>query len=412
MIDYEKRVLKNGLTVLLHYDNSTPLVAVNTIYKVGAKDENPNKTGFAHLFEHLMFGGTKEIKDYDIPIQMCSGENNAFTNNDYTNYYIVMPKDNLEVALYLEADRMVNLDINSRSLSVQQKVVEEEYKERYVNRPYGDIWSIIRPMVYKKHPYRWSTIGADIAHVRDASLEDVKSFYDRYYTPQNAILAIAGDIDMNSTWEMVERVYGNISKGEIIEKERHLEPIQTKQQIVEVERDVPSSIVYIIFHMGNRTSREFAICDVISDILSGGSSSRMYQSLIKQQRLFSAINAYISGDVEEGMFVVTGTLLPETTIEMGENALWQELEKIKTEAVGDYELEKVKNKFEVNTIFGELNVMNKAMNLCYYEMLGDISLINKEIATFHSIKKEELSQTATKLFTKENSSILRYKSKH
>lgn len=410
MINYHRRVLSNGLTLLLHQDSSTPLVAINTIYRVGAKDENPEKTGFAHLFEHLMFGGTTEVPDYDAPIQMCSGENNAFTNNDYTNYYIVLPKDNLEVALYIEADRMVNLNINSRSLALQQKVVEEEYKERYVNRPYGDLWSLIRPMVYKKHPYRWSTIGSDIAHVRDASLDDVKLFYDRFYTPQNAILAIAGDLDIDATVEVVERIYGSIKKGEIIEKLPITEPQQSEKRELDVVRDVPSSMVYIVYHMGNRVSREFAICDIISDLLSGGSSSRMYQNLIKNERAFSAVNAYITGDVEEGMFIVCGTLLPETLIERAEELLLSQLEPIIEGNIDDYELEKVKNKFEVNTIFGELNVMNKAMNLCYYEMIGDITLINREIDNFRSITKEEISTAAKRIFRAENSSILRYKS--
>ncbi len=410
MINYKKRVLDNGLTVLIHRDNSTPLVAVNTIYKVGAKDEDFERTGFAHLFEHLMFGGTKEIKDFDIPIQMSAGENNAFTNNDYTNYYIVIPKSNLEVALYLEADRMVNLDINEKSLNTQKKVVEEEYKERYVNRPYGDLWMLLRPLVYKEHPYMWPTIGRDIAHVRDASLDDVHSFYNRFYTPSNAILAVAGDVDEELTFDLIEKIYGSIKKGEPRDRRVIKESLQISQRRMEVIRDVPSTMVYMVFHMANRLSRQFSICDIISDLLSGGSSSRMYQSLIKEQRLFSAINAYISGDMDDGMFVVTGTLLDTTTPEVAEKALFAELEKIKNEAIDEYELEKVKNKFEVNTIFGEINVMNKAMNLCFYEMLGDVDLINRETALFRSITAEEISDTAKELFTKDNSSVLVYKS--
>ncbi|MFI3322537.1 MAG: pitrilysin family protein [Rikenellaceae bacterium] len=409
MIKYKKRVLSNGLTVLVHSDNSTPLVAVNTIYKVGAKNEDYNKTGFAHLFEHLMFGGTKEVPDFDIPIQMSSGENNAFTNNDYTNYYIIIPKSNLEVALYLEADRMVNLDINEKSLSVQRRVVEEEYKERYVNRPYGDLWQLLRPMVYTTHPYQWSTIGRDIAHVREACLDDVESFYNRYYTPQNAIIAIAGDIDEEATFALVEKIYGSIKKGEVVEKLDIKEPAQTEQRRKEVERDVPSTMIYIVFHMANRLSRQFSTCDIISDLLSGGTSSRMYQTLIKEKRMFSSVNAYITGDIDEGMFIVTGTLLDETDVAEAEAALFEELEKLKSEPIDDYELEKVKNKFEVNTIFGEINVMNKAMNLCFYELLGDIELINNESAVFRSITKDEISKTAKELFVESNSSVLIYR---
>lgn len=408
MIQYKKRVIENGLTILAHRDNSTPLAALNVIYKVGAKDEDYNKTGFAHLFEHLMFGGTTNIPNFDIPIQMASGENNAFTNNDYTNYYIVLPKNNIETALYLEADRMVNLDINQKSLSVQQKVVEEEYNERYKNKPYGDLWQLIRPMVYKKHPYMWSTIGRDINHVRDASLSDVRSFYNKYYSPQNAIVALAGDIDENESLDLIEKMFSDIKKGEPLKKERIFEPEQTEQRREVVVRDVPASMIYIVFHMAERLSKEFAVCDIMSDLLSGGSSSRMYQSLVKEKRLFSSVNAYITGDVDSGMFIVTGRLLPQTDISVAEEALFNELEEMKGGEISDYELEKVKNKFEVNTIFGEINVMNKAMNLCFYEMLGDIELINRENSVFRSITKEEIYNTATKLFTKENSSVLHY----
>lgn len=408
MIQYKKRVIENGLTILAHRDNSTPLAALNVIYRVGAKNEEYNKTGFAHLFEHLMFGGTLEVPNFDIPIQMASGENNAFTNNDYTNYYIVLPKNNIETALYLEADRMTNLDINQKSLSVQQKVVEEEYNERYKNKPYGDIWQLLRPMVYKKHPYMWSTIGRDIDHVRNASLSDVRSFYDKFYTPKNAIIAVAGDIDEDESLDMVEKMFCHIKKGEPVERVRFFEPTQIEQRREVVVRDVPTSVIYIVFHMAERLSREFAICDIMSDLLSGGSSSRMYQSLVKEQRLFASVNAYITGDVDNGMFIVTGSLLPETKIEEAENALFSELEKMKYGEIGDYELEKVKNKFEVNTIFGEINVMNKAMNLCFYEMLGDIELINRESSVFRSITKNEIHTTAKNMFTKENSSVLQY----
>ncbi len=408
MINYSRRVLDNGLTILVHQDNSTPLAAVNVIYKVGARDEEPQRTGFAHLFEHLMFSGTAEVPEFDIPIQMSSGENNAFTNNDYTNYYIVLPKDNLDVALHLEADRMVNLNINEHSLSIQQSVVEEEYNERYKNKPYGDLWQIIREMVYKEHPYRWSTIGKDIAHVRDASLDDVRSFYKRYYTPHNAIIAVAGDLEPEATLDLIESVFKDINKGEPVVKNIPQEPKQLEQRRMTVTRDVPSDMVYILFRMGERISREFAICDVISDMLSGGSSSRMYQSLVKEQRLFNTINAYIMGSLDEGMFVVMGQPVDGVSPQDAEEALWGSLEDIKSGEISDYELDKVKNKFEVNTIFGEINVMNKAMNLCFYEMLGDIEIINKECETFASITKDEIYNTSKKLFTKENSSVLHY----
>ncbi len=408
MINYSRRVLSNGLTLLVHNDNSTQLVAVNVIYKVGARDEHPTKSGFAHLFEHLMFSGTANVPDFDLPIQMSSGENNAFTNNDYTNYYIVMPKDNLEVALFMEADRMVNLDINQKSLSVQQSVVEEEYNERYKNKPYGDLWEILRTLVYKVHPYRWSTIGMDIKHVRDASLEDVQSFYDKFYTPQNSIVSVAGNVDPEKTLDLLETVFGGIAKGEEVVRDIPAEPEQIEQRRLVVHRDVPADMVYIIFRMGERASREFAVCDMISDILSGGSSSRMHQMLVKERRLFNSVNAYVTGSLDAGMFVVTGQPIEGISAQDAEDALWGALEEIKNSDISDYELEKVKNKFEVNTIFGEINVMNKAMNLCFYEMLGDIDIINNETKVFASITKEEIYAVSEKLFVKESSSVLHY----
>ena len=400
--------MSNGLTLLVHNDNSTPLVAVNVIYKVGARDEEPTNTGFAHLFEHLMFAGTPAVPEFDVPIQMSSGENNAFTNNDYTNYYIVVPKENLDVALHLEADRMVNLNINQKSLSVQQSVVEEEYNERYKTKPYGDLWQILRTMVYKVHPYRWSTIGMDIKHVRDASLDDVKYFYDKYYTPQNAIISVAGNVDPDATLDAMEAIFGGINKGDIVVKDIPVEPKQTEQRRIVVSRDVPSDIVYIVFRMGDRVSRDFAVCDMISDLLSGGSSSRMYQDLVKKRQLFTSVNAYVSGSIDDGMFVVTGQPLEGVSVEVAEEALWGALEDIKNSDISDYELDKVKNKFEVNTIFGEINVMNKAMNLCFYEMLGDIDIINNETKVFASINKDEVYSVSKKLFIKENSSVMHY----
>ncbi len=408
MIDYKKKVLENGLTVLAHKDSSTAHVALNIIYKVGSKDEESSLTGFAHLFEHLMFGGTKSVPSFDEPIQLASGENNAFTNCDYTNYYIVVPKNNVEVALYVEADRMQNLDINQKSLDVQKKVVEEEYNERYKNKPYGDLFSLLRGLSYTKHHYRWSTIGADIAHVRNASLSDVSAFYSKFYSPQNAIVALAGNIEPSESIALVEKYFASIPKGQKLTKENIIEPPQTEPRTLTVHRDVPASMIYISYRMKGRLARQFALCDMLSDLLSGGNSSRMYQNLIKTQRLFSSVNAYVSGDEQYGGFIVMGQLNDGVAVEVAHKALLDQIEEMKTTTISDYELEKVKNKFEVNTTFGEINVMNKAMNLCFYEMLGDIELINREIDNFRSITAEELRAEASELFVPENSSTLFY----
>lgn len=408
MIEFQKKTLANGLTVIVHEDHSTPMAAVNVLYKVGARNEDYDHTGFAHLFEHLMFGGSVNIPSYDEPVQLAGGENNAFTNNDYTNYYLALPKENIETALWLESDRMLSLAFNEKSLEVQRKVVVEEFAQRYLNQPYGDIWLLLRPLAYEKHPYRWATIGRDIDHIRNATMEQVRAFFDRYYKPENAILSIAGDIPAGRVFGLVEKWFGPIPSGHTTADTIPAEPEQTSARRLEVRRPVPASVIYIAFHMGPRLSREAAVCDVASDILSNGTSSRLYQRLVKETNLFSNVNAYISGDVDPGLFLVTGHVMEGVSLEAAEAALWHELELLKTEPVGDYELEKVKNKFEANNLFGEINVLNKAMNLAYFEMLGDAAMINDEVAEHNSVTKEEIRETSQRIFRPENSSTLLY----
>lgn len=408
MIEFQKRRLPNGLTVIVHEDPSTPMAAVNVLYKVGARNEEYDRTGFAHLFEHLMFGGSVNIPSYDEPVQLAGGENNAFTNNDYTDYYLALPKENIETALWLESDRMLSLAFNEKSLEVQRKVVVEEFAQRYLNQPYGDIWLLLRPLAYEKHPYRWATIGRDIDHIRTATMEQVRAFFERYYKPANAILSVAGDIPAARMFELAEKWFGPIPAGAPVADDIPQEPEQTVPRRLEVRRPVPASVIYIAFHMGPRLSREATVCDVVSDILSNGTSSRLYQRLVKESPLFSNVNAYISGDADPGLFLVTGHVMEGVSLEDAEAALWRELEMMKNEPVGDYELEKVKNKFEANNVFGEINVLNKAMSLAYFEMLGDAAMINNEVAEHNSVTAAEIMETSQRVFRPENSSTLLY----
>ncbi len=412
MINYERKVLDNGLTLLVSKDEATSMVAVNLVYKVGAKHEDEERTGFAHLFEHLMFGGSANVPDYDTPIQLASGENNAFTNNDYTDYYVVVPKENLETVLWVESDRMRLLNINETTLDIQKKVVIEEFKQRYLNKPYGDVWQLIREMSYKRHPYRWATIGRDISHIEGATLSDVRAFYDKYYVPSNLVLSISGDITMESAFPLVEKWFGDVEGGVVEHPILPQEELQTVPRRLEVERDVPATAIYITFLMGDRLSIEFAVCDTISDLLSNGESARLQQNLVKGKQLLSSANAYLTGDVDRGLFVVMGYLHEGVTAEEVESALWEELEAMKSQLVERRELLKVQNKFEVNTILGELNVMNKAMNLGYYEMIGDINYINQELERYKSVTPEMIATTSAQLFVKERSSTLIYKSKN
>lgn len=410
MIQYEKKILKNGLTVLFNKDVNTPMAAVNIIYKVGSRNEAPDKTGFAHLFEHLMFGGSKNVPQFDIPLQEAAGENNAFTNDDYTNYYEVLPKENIEIALWVESDRMRGLNINHETLSVQQKVVVEEFKQRYLNQPYGDLTALLREMAFTAHPYRWLTIGKDIRHIEDATLNDVQSFYDTFYQPDNAIIGISGDFESDELFALVEKWFGDIEGSKSTLPTIPQEPIQQEARRMGVERDVPASAIYITFHMSDRLSYDYILCDTISDILSSGNSSRLYRKLVVETPLFSNINAYISGNIDPSLFTVCGYLSEGVSVEDGEAAMLQALADFCDSAIDDTELDKVKNKFEANTLFGELNVSNKAMNLCYYEMLGDIKLINSELDKYKGVTPQALTDMAKRLFRKENSSTLIYRS--
>lgn len=412
MIKYEQTTLSNGLTIIANRDTASRMAAVNILYKVGARNENPNRTGLAHLFEHLMFRGTHLIPDFDTPVQMACGENNAFTNNDYTDFYITLPCDNIETALWLESDRMTGLNLSADACEIEKRVVIEEFRQRYLNQPYGDVNMLLREMVYTTHPYRWATIGISPDHIAEASLEEIHDFYHRFYHPSNAILSISGDIPAERVFLLAEKWFGGIEPN----KEFHpttlpVEPQQIAARRMEVERDVPATTIVIAFHMGNRLSQDFYLGDITSDLLAGGDSARLYEHLIKGKSLFASVNAYISGDVDEGMFVFTGQLLPSTSEQEAESALWEEIGLLQEGEISDYELEKVKNKFEANTLFGELNVMNKAMNLGYYSMIGDLPLINREIEIYRPLGKEQIADFSARTFTQENSSTLIYRAK-
>lgn len=411
MIRYKEARLKNGLTILVNRDRASKLAAVNILYKVGARNETEDKTGFAHLFEHLMFRGTHNVPDFDMPIQMACGENNAFTNNDYTDFYITLPKENLSTALWLESDRMRNLNLSEEACQTEKMVVIDEFKQRYLNQPYGDESMLLRELCYKVHPYRWSTIGISPEHIERATLEDVHNFYNLHYRPSRAILSISADIDEDEMIRLATEYFSDIEDNGGNIAPIPAEPKQQEARRLEVEREVPATDINIAFHMGDRLSREFFLGDLCSDLLAGGESSRLVNHLVKEQGLFSAVNAYITGSIDAGLFIIKGRLMPHTSEHEAELALWHELEQMKHGEISDYELEKVKNKFEANMLMGEINVMNKAMNLGFYAMTGRLELINEEADIYRSITREEVSEFAHKIFTKSNSSTLIYRAK-
>ena len=408
MIQFERFQLSNGLKVLVHPDNSTPMAVVNVLYDVGARDEDPAQTGFAHLFEHLMFGGSINIPDYDEPLQVAGGENNAYTTNDLTNYYCQLPAENIETAFWLESDRMLSLAFSKKSLDVQRKVVCEEFKEHYINKPYGDVWHLMRELAYKEHPYRWMTIGKELSHVENAQLDDVKRFFFKHYTPSNAILVVAGNISVERTMELAQKWFGDIPSGEKYLRQLPQEPAQTEERRMTVHRKVPMDAFYKTWKMCGRTDADYYATDLLSDILGGGASSRLYQSLVKEQQLFTAINCYHFGSMDQGLFTVEGQLVKGVPIEKAEAAVETELDKVRKMPPDARELEKVKNKTESVMAFEDMSVMNRAGSLAFYELLGDGEFMNLEHERYRNVQADDIHRIARQMLVPQNSNTLYY----
>ncbi|MGJ1205696.1 M16 family metallopeptidase [Sphingobacterium lactis] len=411
MIKFERFTLANGLRFLVHEDPHSPMACMNILYDVGARDEQEDKTGFAHLFEHLMFSGSMNIPNYDQPLQRVGGENNAFTSNDITNYYITLPANNLETAFWLESDRMMGLAFNEQGLEVQRNVVIEEFKQRYLNQPYGDVWLKLRELAYKVHPYKWATIGKEIKHIEDAKMEDVKAFFAKFYRPNNAIVTIAGHVKLEEVKELAEKWFGDIPSGEPNLRSLPIEPVQTEARLEHVHADVPVDALYIAFHSVDRLHPDYQIIDLITDILARGTSARLYRRLVKDQQLFSEINAYVVGSLDKNLVVVEGKPIEGVSLEDAEKAIWKELDTLSKEEVSSEELTKVKNKIESTLVFAELSILDKAMNLGYYELLGDAELYNQEVDNYLKINEWDIMRVAKETFQRTNSSTLYYHAK-
>ncbi len=408
MIKFEKFQLANGLRVVVHEDASTPMVVVNVLYDVGARDEDPKQTGFAHLFEHLMFGGSTNIEDFETPLQLAGGENNAYTTNDFTNYYIQLPAENIETAFWLESDRMMSLAFDEKSLEVQRKVVIEEFKEHYINKPYGDVWFKMREMVYKQHPYRWMTIGSELSHIEEARLKDVENFFFKYYRPVNAILVVAGKVTVQQVRELAEKWFGDIPAGEKYVRNLPAEPKQQEARKMEVKADVPLDALYKCYPMASRTEKGYYVADLITEVLGGGASSRLHQSLIKEKKLFSQVECYHTGSVDPGLVVIEGKLIKGVSLEAADAAVEEELEKLKSGPITEKELTKIKNKTESAIVFEDMSVMNRANSLAIYELLGDVNMMNTELEKYHSVTAEEILAASREVFDIRNSNTMYY----
>jgi zinc protease len=408
MIRFERHTLGNGLKVIVHHDGATPMVTSNILYDAGSRDEDPEATGFAHLFEHLMFGGTSAVPVFDAPVMMAGGENNAFTNNDLTNYYITLPAGNLETALWLEADRMTGLDLSGGRVITQKSVVTEEFRQRYLNQPYGDILLLLRPLAYRVHPYRWPAIGMDISHIEKADDRSLRRFYRRYYNPSNAILSIAGNVTPDTAFLMAEKWFGNIPAGEMNGRSLPSEPPQGERREITVHRDVPAAHLVMAFHTDGRGSREFYILDLLTDILAGCDSGRFPGQLVRNRELFAEADIYLSGEIDPGLVIFSGRLKNGVDIKKAEEAVMEELGRLATERVTAAELEKARNRYESQRLMSYLNAAGKAFNLAFHELLGDAEGINRETEQYMSVTADEMTVTAARIFSPVNCSVINY----
>lgn len=412
MIQFSEFVLENGLRVIVHEDPTVQIAVLNILYDVGSRDEHPDKTGFAHLFEHLMFGGSINIPNYDEPLQRVGGENNAFTNTDITNYYLTVPASNIETGFWLESDRMLSLSFDPQVLEVQRKVVIEEFKQRYYNQPYGDVWLKLRPLTYKTHPYQWATIGKEISHIENATMDDVRNFFFRYYAPDNAILVVAGNVTVDQVKQLSQKWFGPIERRNVAPRKLKAEPKQTEKRFLEVDANVPASAFYKAWHMPGRFDDGYYAADLLSDVLSRGQSSRLYQKLVKEKQVFTSISSFVMGTIDPGLFVVNGRVRPGVTLSAAENEVASVIDDIIKNGPTEDEVQKVKNQAFSTLEFGEMEVMNRAMNLAFAKLSGDASIVNKEVEEIEKVSAGHIREAAASLLQEERSSVMYYHAKN
>jgi predicted Zn-dependent peptidase len=355
-----------------------------------------------------MFGGSVNIEDFETPLQLAGGENNAYTTNDFTNYYIQLPAENIETAFWLESDRMLSLAFSEKSLEVQRKVVMEEFKEHYINKPYGDVWFKLRELAYKQHPYRWMTIGSKLSHIEEAQLGDVKDFFFKYYRPANAILVVAGKVTTAEVRALAEKWFGDIPSGERYQRQVPQEPRQQEARKLTVKAAVPLDALYKCYPMASRTEPGYYVADLLTEVLGGGASSRLHQRLIKEKKLFSQIECYHTGSNDPGLVVIEGKLIKGVSMEEADQAVEEELTKLKAEPIAAKELAKVKNKTESAIVFEDMSVMNRANSLAIYELLGDVNMMNTELQRYQAVTAEEMLEASRQIFDPLNSNTLYY----
>jgi zinc protease len=408
MISFQEFVLPNGLKVLVHEDPTVQIAVMNILYDVGSRDEQEHKTGFAHLFEHLMFGGSVNIPNYDEPLQLVGGENNAFTSTDITNYYLTLPAANLETGFWLESDRMLSLSFDPNVLEVQRKVVIEEFKQRYLNQPYGDVWLKLRPLTYHVHPYKWATIGKEISHIEEATMQDVKEFFFTHYLPNNAVLVVAGNVTVDQVKKLSEKWFGPIPAGKKKIRQLPVEPAQKQKRLQVVEAKVPADALYLAYHMPGRFHPDYFATDLLSDVLSRGHSSRLYQTLVKERELFTSVSSYVMGTIDPGLFIINGRVNAGVKIEDAERAVQEIIQQVVEAPCSEEELVKVKNQAESTIEFDEVEVMNRAMNLAFASLSGDAGLVNRERKLMEAVTTADIHRMAKSILRDDNLSVMHY----
>lgn len=409
MIAYSEFTLDNGLRVIVHEDHTVQIAVMNILYDVGSRDEDENKTGFAHLFEHLMFGGSVNIPNYDEPLQRVGGENNAFTNTDITNYYLTVPAANIETGFWLESDRMLSLSFDPNVLEVQRKVVIEEFKQRYLNQPYGDVWLKLRPLVYQVHPYKWATIGKDISHIERATMDDVKEFFFSHYIPNNAVLVVAGNVTVDQVLRLAEKWFGPIPAGQRKKRALQAEPVQTDKRQLVVEANVPANAFYKAYHMPGRFHGDYFAVDLLSDVLGRGQSSRLYKTLVKEKEIFTSLSSFVMGTLDPGLLAISGRVKDGISLEQAEAEVQQVVSGIVKNGVEQEELEKVKNQSQTTFEFDEVEVMNRAMNLAFASLSGNVQWVNQEREMMNKVSTQDIKRVAEEILTEENASVMYYK---
>ena len=410
-LQFKRHILANGLRLIVHEDHSTPLASCNVVYNVGSRDENPEMTGMAHLFEHFMFTGSKHIPDYDAQLQSVGAFNNAYTTQDITHYYITLPAVNIEHALWLESDRMLELAFQQEKLDIQKHVVIEEFKENFLNRPYGDMWMLYNQFFFQKHTYQWLPIGKEISHIEKVSMDDMKAFFYRFYRPNNAVLTIAGDVKFEEIVPLVEKWFGPIPAGtdSVWDRKYPQENLQTEKRLFEVQRNVPADMLFKGWPTCGRLTPDFYAYDMLSDLFGSGQSSYLYKKFVMEDALFTDISAYITGTLDPGIFIIGGRPAEGVSIEEANKRLSDYLYQLPQNCINAHDLQKVKNRVESIILQNDIKIEDRSSSLAVAECFSCAEDFNDETNRYFAVSEEQINTLCNNMFRQEQETTMYYK---